>query len=200
MVTDILLFDDISDSVRKWKETACPKYLSMTHYDPSFHRWKPPVSPLLALCAFLIVEKHAGSLSKWKPYIDVLPQTYTCPVYFSDDVFNLLPAELRAKALDQREKVRELHSSSKAFFDSLQPLLREPATTVFSHDALRWAWCSVNTRTVYMKHPQSPHLSTETDVYALAPYLDLLNHCPQVQVGHQIRASVFNLLYWLKIG
>lgn len=163
----------------------------MIHYDLSFYRWKPPVSPLLALCAFLIVEKHVGSLSKWKPYIDVLPQTYTCPVYFSDDVLSLLPAELRAKALDQRERVRDLHSSSKAFFDSLQPLLREPATTVFSHNALRWAWCSVNTRTVYMKHPQSPHLSTETDVYALAPYLDLLNHCPQVQVGHENRASVF---------
>lgn len=163
----------------------------MIHYDLSFYRWKPPVSPLLALCAFLIVEKHVGSLSKWKPYIDVLPQTYTCPVYFSDDVLSLLPAELRAKALDQRERVRDLHSSSKAFFDSLQPLLQEPATTVFSHNALRWAWCSVNTRTVYMKHPQSPHLSTETDVYALAPYLDLLNHCPQVQVGHENRASVF---------
>ncbi|XP_076159735.1 SET domain-containing protein 4 isoform X1 [Alosa pseudoharengus] len=146
-------------------------------------RWKPPVSPLLALCAFLIAERHAGSLSKWKPYIDVLPQTYTCPAYFSDDVINLLPPGLRVKARDQRERVWELHSSSAAFFASLQPLLREPAVTLFSHDALCWAWCSVNTRTVYMRHPQSPHLSTEPDVYALAPYLDLLNHCPQVQVG-----------------
>ncbi|KAL2087407.1 hypothetical protein ACEWY4_016235 [Coilia grayii] len=145
-------------------------------------RWQPPVSPLLALCAFLIAERHAGSLSKWKPYIDVLPQTYTCPAYFTDDVISLLPTGLRTKALDQRERVWELHSSAVAFFASLQPLLHEPAETVFSHDALRWAWCSVNTRTVYMKHPQSPYLSTEKDNYALAPYLDLLNHCPQVQV------------------
>ncbi|XP_012696234.2 SET domain-containing protein 4 [Clupea harengus] len=145
-------------------------------------RWKPPVSPVLALCAFLIAERHAGSLSKWKPYIDVLPQAYNCPAYFSDEVINLLPSGLRAKAQDQKERVWELHSSAATFFASLQPLLQEPVVTVFSHDALRWAWCSVNTRTVYMRHPQSPHLSTELDVYALAPYLDLLNHCPKVQV------------------
>ena len=141
------------------------------------------MSPVLALCAFLIAERHAGSLSKWKPYIDVLPQAYNCPAYFSDEVINLLPSGLRAKAQDQKERVWELHSSAATFFASLQPLLQEPVVTVFSHDALRWAWCSVNTRTVYMRHPQSPHLSTELDVYALAPYLDLLNHCPKVQVG-----------------
>ncbi|XP_063067853.1 SET domain-containing protein 4 [Engraulis encrasicolus] len=145
-------------------------------------RWKPPVSPLLALCTFLIAERHAGSLSEWKPYIDVLPQTYTCPAYFTDKVMGLLPAGLKAKGLDQRERVRELHSSAAAFFASLQPLLREPVGAVFSHNALQWAWCSVNTRTVYMTHPQSPHLSMEKNNYALAPYLDLLNHSPQVQV------------------
>ncbi|MGH0133904.1 UNVERIFIED_CONTAM: hypothetical protein FKN15_067390 [Acipenser sinensis] len=33
-----------------------------------------------------------------------------------------------------------------------------------------------------MKHPQSEFLSREPDVYALAPYLDLLNHSPGVEV------------------
>ncbi|XP_035265376.1 SET domain-containing protein 4 [Anguilla anguilla] len=145
-------------------------------------RWKPSVSPVLALCVFLISERHLGAGSQWKPYIDVLPKTYTCPVYFSDDVISLLPGDLQNKALDQRGRVLELFSSSLPFFRSLQPLFKRPVDEIFTLDALRWAWCSVNTRTVYMERPQTQYLSREQDVYALAPYLDLLNHCALVQV------------------
>ncbi|KAJ8246684.1 hypothetical protein GJAV_G00254260 [Gymnothorax javanicus] len=145
-------------------------------------RWKPPVSPILALCVFLISERHLGARSQWKPYVDVLPETYMCPVYFCDSAVSLLPGDLREKALDQRRAVSDLHCASRPFFRSLQPLFQRCVEDVFTQDALRWAWCSVNTRTVYMEQPQSPFLSHERDVYALAPYLDLLNHCPTVQV------------------
>lgn len=46
----------------------------------------------------------------------------------------------------------------------------------------RWAWCSVNTRSVFMSHPPNTALRGQ-DVYALAPFLDLLNHRPDVQVN-----------------
>ncbi|XP_030333079.1 SET domain-containing protein 4 isoform X2 [Strigops habroptila] len=111
-------------------------------------KWKPPVSPLIALCTFLIAEKHAGEKSLWKPYLDVLPKTYTCPVCLEHDV----------------------------------PLFAENTETVFNYSALEWAWCTINTRTIYMKHSQRECFSLEPDVYALAPYLDLLNHSPNVQV------------------
>ncbi|XP_014793662.1 PREDICTED: SET domain-containing protein 4 isoform X2 [Calidris pugnax] len=145
-------------------------------------RWKPPVSPLIALCTFLIAEKHAGEKSLWKPYLDVLPKTYTCPVCLEHDVVSLLPEPLRKKAQEQRTLVHELYMSSKAFFSSLQPLFAENTETVFNYSALQWAWCTVNTRTIYMKHSQRECFSLEPDVYALAPYLDLLNHSPNVQV------------------
>ncbi|XP_030636620.1 SET domain-containing protein 4 [Chanos chanos] len=145
-------------------------------------RWHPPVSPLLALCSFLIAERHFGDESQWKPYIGALPKSYTCPVYFPSDVTELLPAGLRRKAEEQREQFREFYSSSLAFLRSLRPLFAQPAEEIFTQDALRWAWCSVNTRTVYMEHPRRECLSRDTDVYALAPYLDLLNHSPDVQV------------------
>ncbi|XP_076838575.1 SET domain-containing protein 4 isoform X2 [Brachyhypopomus gauderio] len=145
-------------------------------------RWKPPVSPLLALCSFLIAERHFGDVAEWSPYIKVLPASYTCPVYFSDDLLDLLPRDLRKKASEQKARVQELYFSSQPFFSSLQPLFPRPVEDVFTHDALRWAWCSVNTRSVYMEHAQSDFLSREKDNYALAPYLDLLNHCPHVQV------------------
>ncbi|XP_030058057.1 SET domain-containing protein 4 isoform X2 [Microcaecilia unicolor] len=144
--------------------------------------WKPPVSPLLAICTFLIVEKYAGDLSIWKPYLDVLPQSYTCPVYWEPEVETLLPEPLRRKAQEQRTVAQELYQSSKLFFTSLQSLFSQSVDSVFTFEALRWAWCTVNTRTVYMKNSQSPCFSNKPDVYVLAPYLDLLNHSPVVQV------------------
>ncbi|KAL4657010.1 SET domain-containing protein 4 isoform X1 [Arapaima gigas] len=145
-------------------------------------RWKPAISPLLALCVFLISERHLGRVSQWKPYIDILPRSYTCPLYFSDEVVGLLPKILRKKVLSQRNMVFELHTCSQDFFKSLQTLFSHSVEDIFTCDALRWAWCSVNSRTVYMEHQQSPDLSTDPDTYAMAPYLDLLNHSPDVQV------------------
>ncbi|NXA12008.1 SETD4 protein, partial [Sapayoa aenigma] len=144
--------------------------------------WKPPVSPLVALCTFLMAERHAGERSPWKTYLDVLPKTSTCPVCWEQDVVNVLPEPLRRKAQEQRTKIQELFTSSQAFFSSLQPLFAEDTGIIFDYSALEWAWCTVNTRTIYMKHPQRECFSLEPDVYALAPYLDLLNHSPDVQV------------------
>ncbi|NWH41124.1 SETD4 protein, partial [Chloropsis hardwickii] len=145
-------------------------------------KWKPPVSPLLALCTFLIAEKHAGEKSPWKPYLDVLPKTYTCPACLEPAVINLLPNPLKKKAQEQKLMIQELFRSSQAFFSSLQPLFAESTGNIFNFSALEWAWCTVNTRTIYMKHPPRACFSLEPDVYALAPYLDLLNHSPNVQV------------------
>lgn len=53
--------------------------------------WNPRLSPLLALCVFLVCERQRGEASDWFPYIDVLPSSYTCPAYFSDTVVDVLP-------------------------------------------------------------------------------------------------------------
>ncbi|XP_067849365.1 SET domain-containing protein 4 isoform X2 [Heptranchias perlo] len=145
-------------------------------------RWKPCLSPLQALCTFLIAERHFGSQSPWKPYIDILPKAYTCPVYLAEEVIDLFPGPLVKQIQEQKSVVQELYLSSKCFFSSLQPLFSEHVEDVFTYSALRWAWCSINTRTVYMEHAQSEFFSREPDVYALAPYLDLLNHSPAAQV------------------
>ncbi|MEQ2173213.1 hypothetical protein GOODEAATRI_029640, partial [Goodea atripinnis] len=64
-----------------------------------------------------------------------------------------------------------------------------------------WAWCSVNTRSVFMSRPSNSFLSGP-DNYALAPFLDLLNHRPDVQLSdfslqnhksfHQVKAGFNN--------
>lgn len=145
-------------------------------------RWRPPISPLLALCTFLVTERYAGDRSLWKPYLDVLPNSYSCPVYWESEIVTLLPEPLRQRAEQQRTVVQEFYTSNVSFFRSLQPLFQEDAENILSYEAMRWAWCTVNTRTVYMKHSQRDCFSSEQDVYALAPFLDLLNHSPGVQV------------------
>ncbi|XP_032981877.1 SET domain-containing protein 4 isoform X2 [Rhinolophus ferrumequinum] len=145
-------------------------------------KWQPPPSPLLALCTFLVAEKHAGTRSPWKPYLEILPKAYTCPVCLEPEVVNLLPKPLKAKAREQRIRVQEFFTSSRDFFSSLQPLFSEAVENIFSYSALLWAWCTVNTRAVYMKLGRRQCFSAEPDICALAPYLDLLNHSPDVQV------------------
>ncbi|XP_036896501.1 SET domain-containing protein 4 isoform X2 [Sturnira hondurensis] len=146
-------------------------------------KWQPPLSPLLALCTFLVAEKHAGGRSPWKPYLEILPKAYTCPVCLEPEVVDLLPRPLRAKAQEQRARVQQLFASSRGFFSSLQPLFSEAVESIFSYSAFLWAWGTVNTRAVYLAHGRRPCLSAEPDTCALAPYLDLLNHSPTVQVN-----------------
>lgn len=130
-----------------------------------------------------------------------MPKAYTCAVCLEPDVVALLPRPLAAAAREQRMRVRELFTSSRGFFSSLQPLLSAAAESVFSYRAFLWAWCTVNTRAVYMARGRRQGLSTEPDTCALAPFLDLLNHSPAVQVrghilfpqeGHGLRAVTQN--------
>lgn len=95
---------------------------------------------------------------------------------------SLLPKPLRAKAREQRIRVQEFFASSRDFCCSLQPLFSEAVERVFSYSALLWAWCTVNTRAVYVARGPRQCFSAEPDTCALAPYLDLLNHSPGVQV------------------
>ncbi|XP_051936910.1 SET domain-containing protein 4-like isoform X2 [Hippocampus zosterae] len=143
--------------------------------------WTPRPSPLLALCVFLVCERHRGADADWSPYIGALPASYTCAAYLAYDVAALLPVGMRRRALEQKDAVREMHSSNRDFFKTLQPILSQPAEDVLTFEALRWAWCSVNTRSVFMRHPSNRFLCGRDD-YALAPFLDLLNHHPDVQV------------------
>ncbi|KAF6121661.1 SET domain containing 4 [Phyllostomus discolor] len=152
-------------------------------------KWQPPPSPLLALCTFLVAEKHAGDRSPWKPYLEVLPKAYSCPVCLEPEVVELLPGPLKAQAQEQRARVQELFTASRAFFSSLQPLFSEAVEGVFSYSAFLWAWGTVNTRAVYLARGRRPCFSAEPDTCALAPYLDLLNHSPAVQCSSQVDAA-----------
>ena len=58
---------------------------------------------------------------------------------------------------------------------------------VMSYDEFLWAWHVTNTRCVSMKQPSLSDVRTtpqDLDDFALAPFLDLLNHSPTAQVNY----------------
>ncbi|XP_070568313.1 SET domain-containing protein 4-like [Ptychodera flava] len=141
----------------------------------------PRLSPEQVLCTFLICERCRGRLSFWRYYILSLPKDFTTPVYFQDAELCLLPGTIRTRAFSEKEKIVEAYNQLEHFFSNVEAAFPE-FRGLFTFDSFRWAWCVVNTRSVYMKREKSVHLSEDVDHYALAPLLDLLNHANSVEV------------------
>ncbi|XP_061426978.1 SET domain-containing protein 4 isoform X2 [Lethenteron reissneri] len=161
------------------------------------------VTALQALCVFLICERFFSQSKtclplardgdpalqqhkqpgQWGPYIAVLPASYSCPAYFSSEERSALPAPLRQEAEAQVAALLQDWRGTRPLVRLLQPLFPEPVSRVFCKDAFRWAWCSVNTRAVYLPAQPCPALAGGTGSLALAPVLDLLNHHPSAKVA-----------------
>lgn len=85
----------------------------------------------------------------------------------------------------------------KAFVTESVPLYED----LFSELDVRWAWSTVNTRSVYLETASHPLLllDPEESNVALAPFLDLLNHSDSAQVEVHVPIC-FKFVVWLKRG
>ena len=157
--------------------------------------WQPLLSPLQVLCIYLICERHRGTNSFWCAYIGSLPLTYSTPLYWTEVELDLLPNDVRDQALWQIENVRNLYEKTKLFWSFLSKNVTE-FSDVFDNASFIWAWNVVNTRSVFMEQPQSEYLSAEKDHYALAPFLDLLNHTTEAKVkaGFNHRTKCYEII------
>lgn len=143
-----------------------------------------------ALSIFLVIERHKGYHSKWKPYIDSLPQdTPSLPWMCSEKEFNTLPAELRPKVQDKRDSFKSSWQRSK---ESINPFwqcecCKTPGHRVLSGNLFTWAYVMVNTRAVYVDPDIALELSRDSvnnlsfslsddPCMALCPFLDMFNH------------------------
>nr|XP_006820034.1 PREDICTED: SET domain-containing protein 4-like [Saccoglossus kowalevskii] len=142
---------------------------------------RPKLSPMQVICTYLICERSRQKDSFWYNYIKVLPKSYSNPVYFTNEEINWLPRRIKRKVFDECEKINTAYRELKNLFSILESTFVS-FKGIFEYSAFRWAWCTVNTRSVYMLQEQNPHLSIERDHYALAPFLDLLNHTNTVEV------------------
>uniref|UniRef100_A0A8C4NA09 SET domain containing 4 n=1 Tax=Eptatretus burgeri TaxID=7764 RepID=A0A8C4NA09_EPTBU len=120
----------------------------------------------------------------WKPYLFVLPNSYSCPAFFTQQLCDTLPPVLSHHATEQTSFVQVAFRSAWPFITSIQPLFTRPVSSIFTFRAFLWAWGTVNTRSVYMQpHPAPLLTGGTTGDFALAPLLDLLNHSPTAQVA-----------------
>lgn len=127
-------------------------------------------------------QKSLGDSSDWGPYITSLPQTYSIPAFYGSCCLNAMPQLMYEQSLKQVKAVEES-------FIELIPLLKSMEEELPSlhgflcQDLYKWAWCTVNTRCVYMECSRSDCVGRTCSFHlALAPFLDLLNHSTKVQV------------------
>ncbi|XP_074096533.1 SET domain-containing protein 4-like [Cotesia typhae] len=137
------------------------------------------------LATFILYEKHLGNTSSWKFYLDTLPNSYTTPIFCAKIEKNIMPLIVRQKLsiLSQKiisdyeiilKSIRELKTDG---YD-LCPHCKLPLIEIFSFEAYKWSYYTVNTRAIYMKNNKFTDDSkiSINENLALAPFLDMLNH------------------------
>ncbi|XP_064598360.1 SET domain-containing protein 4-like [Liolophura sinensis] len=148
-------------------------------------RYRPKLTAQEALCVFLMYERHLGKASEWMPYINLLPESFSTPGYFSESELLSLPQNAKEKTREHLKTLDKSYKNVRHFFyecwEEMQPFL--------SRSDFLWSWYAVNTRSVYLELPPSSHLQAQDQCMALAPVLDLLNHSPYTQVKAGLNKS-----------
>ncbi|XP_019637584.1 PREDICTED: SET domain-containing protein 4-like [Branchiostoma belcheri] len=173
---------------------AIPKRLLITieaimdsYLAPYIERADPRLTPTQALAVFLICEKHRREKSYWRPYIDILPDEYSCPAYFTEDDFRLLPNSLRGRAKAKKYECHKVYKELTPFFESLADLFSD-REDVFNFQNFKWAWSAIKTRAldVPIGRETGAHLrDTDTPTPTMFPLVDSINHSAQAKIRHR---------------
>ncbi|EEC12062.1 SET domain-containing protein, putative [Ixodes scapularis] len=153
------------------------------------------LTPIDVLTLFVLDQKLLGEASRWWPFVDSLPRTFTTPVFLRRKVFESLPKDLR-------EEVQTGITFIQRTFLKLKVLLgghveEEPEvqclSTGFTWNNFVWAWTAVNTRCIFAQGSNSSSL-WEDDHCALAPFLDCLNHHWKASIETAMVGENFEIL------
>lgn len=145
------------------------------------------------LAMFLLLERSRGSLSFWKPFIDMQPEIGElgmAPIVWKalkvdncDILWRMLPRSARKHA----ETVVARFEKDYLVIQQKFPLV----AAQISRDDFLWAWMCINSRCLYMEIPQAKDSS---DNFTLAPYVDFLNHLNDDQCGIKIDNFGFQVM------
>lgn len=123
--------------------------------------------PWVAVALFLLFEK-AKLNSKWRPYIDTLPDSLDSPLFWSDEeLAELQGTQLLGSVLGYRQYVESEYN--KLLADVILPNPQLFDQSAFTQEAFLWAFSILRSRTF------SPLTG---DDLALVPLADLVNHGP----------------------
>ncbi|XP_043283734.1 actin-histidine N-methyltransferase [Venturia canescens] len=156
---------EIPGSIILSTETAAPE-LSALQNDPLIQHM-----PQVALAIALLVERHKDN-SKWKPYLDILPNTYCTVLYMSAlELGELKGSPTLEPALKQsRNIVRQFAYFSQMFYNTRNPV-SDLLRPYFNWEEYRWAVSTVMTRQNLIPSKNGTQM-----IHALIPMWDMCNH------------------------
>ncbi|KAI4464972.1 putative methyltransferase [Holotrichia oblita] len=149
------------------------------------------------LAVFLILEKHKNKNSKWKFYLDTLPEELpTLPWLCTEAEFSMYPSYLMAIVSKKKwdleigwERVEKSINSSW-----ICPCCEQPLNRVVTLNAFTWGYVVVNTRAVYVDPGVAIKLFgrdlsnflSDAPCLALCPFLDMFNHSAEANTRAEL--------------
>ncbi|XP_061400027.1 actin-histidine N-methyltransferase [Musca vetustissima] len=148
--------------------------LSEEHADCAFVR--DFFQPSNLKLAFLLMVEALKPDSFWKPYIDLLPETYNTVLYFTvEEMTQLKGSNALAAALKQCRLIARLYAVIYHWPSSQIPMA--DFKELFHYDLYRWAVSTVMTRENLIPRTQPKREGDLSDtIAALIPFWDMANH------------------------
>ncbi|XP_012225390.1 actin-histidine N-methyltransferase [Linepithema humile] len=127
--------------------------------------------PQVALAIALLVERYKKN-STWKPYLDMLPNSYNTVLYMkANDMIELKGSPTLEPALKQcRNIARQYAYFSKIFQNNNEPV-SAMLKDIFTYERYCWAVSTVMTRQNLVPSPDGSRM-----IHALIPMWDMCNH------------------------
>ncbi|XP_033351895.1 actin-histidine N-methyltransferase [Bombus vosnesenskii] len=127
--------------------------------------------PQVALAIALLIEKHK-EYSKWKPYLDILPTTYTTVLYMTAaDMNELKGSPTLEAALKQCRNIARQYAYFNKLFQKNNNAVSAILRDVFTYEKYCWAVSTVMTRQNII-----PSKDGSLMIHALIPMWDMCNH------------------------
>lgn len=126
----------------------------------------------VSLALHLLCEKKNPE-SRWKPYIDILPETYTTPLYFSAvELQCMRGSPAMSEMLNQQRNIIRQYAYFYRLFNTSPGLEKDIPIRDFTFEDYRWAVSTVMTR-----QNKIPGINGQKSMLALIPLWDMCNHC-----------------------
>ncbi|XP_023289835.1 histone-lysine N-methyltransferase setd3 [Orussus abietinus] len=146
-------------------QTAAPE-LAVLQNDPLVQQM-----PQVALAIALLIESHKEN-SRWKPYLDILPSTYTTVLYMTaNDMIELKGSPTLETALNQCRNIARQYSYFNNLFQNSHDVVSNLLRDVFTYEDYCWAVSTVMTRQNMIPNEDGSQM-----IHALIPMWDMCNH------------------------